>query len=551
MDISWAHETDLGPTTPKAGTPHQSVAMGQCLRQLFHRKDSDLDDGHVGYLPTSTDVGTLKSDPTSKVKGSDASPGEVNVEVNGRHRAKLPPVPKAKDGLIVRGLYDFQAVSEDDLPFKKGDRMLLDTENISEDDWLIATHLKTGVKGYIPSNYVCTDDDSPQAQDWWFDSDRKEADLMLLLPGNSNGTFLVRRAHDLKSYVLSVRQEVTETGDPTVRHYRVKKLDSGGYYISPKKQFPDLFSLIDYYSSEAGSGLCTQLSHPCPRLKPLQMGFRELEMNRADLKMQSRLGHGHFGEVWKAKLGTCEVAVKTLKPGTMTPSDFLREAEIMHKLRHKKLVNLLGVCSAREPMYIVTEFMVNGALLDFLRKDNSAQLVRFPALIKMAAQIADGMQYLEKENFVHRDLRAANILVGEHYDVKVADFGLARILDNDDIYDASENAKFPIKWTAPEAALQRKFSIKSDVWSFGIVLYELVTYGRVPYPGLYTDVLQTIDSGYRMANPAGDTIVCPDPVYDIMNQCWRGKPTERPTFEYLKGFFEDYEVSSEEHYMEQ
>nr|KAG5703212.1 hypothetical protein BaRGS_034123 [Batillaria attramentaria] len=160
----------------------------------------------------------------------------------------------------------------------------------------------------------------------------------------------------------------------------------------------------------------------------------------------------------------------------------MEEAKVMHELRHKKLVRLLAVCTKDEPYYIVTEFMVNGALLDFLRNDEGT-LVKFSVMIKMAAQIADGMAYLEAKNYIHRDLRAANILVGKYYDVKVADFGLAKFLD-EDCYNRDLDTKFPVKWTAPEAITHQKFSIKSDIWSFGVLLYEIVTYGKHPYPGI-------------------------------------------------------------------
>lgn len=196
-----------------------------------------------------------------------------------------------------------------------------------------------------------------------------------------------------------------------------------------------------------------------------------------------RLGAGNFGEVWKGIWNnTTPVAVKTLKEGTMKPEAFLAEAEIMKKLIHPKLVQLFAVCSRDEPIYIVTELMTKGSLLEHLRSEEG-RMLQVPTLVDMGAQIAEGMAFLEKFGFVHRDLAARNILVGENNVVKVADFGLSRLIE-EDIYCAQEGARFPIKWTAPEACLKGQFSIKSDVWSFGILLTELVTYGRIPYPGM-------------------------------------------------------------------
>lgn len=470
------------------------------------------------------------------------SPQDIQVGIPLR---PLPSPPSKKDALLVRAMYDFDGINEDDLSFKKGDRLEVD-ETSQNCDWWVASHLKTGQKGYIPSNYVCTDDNSPQAQDWWFDFDRKESDKMLLLPGNQLGTFLVRESQDKVSYVLSVRDSDKQNGDPCVKHYRVRKMDSGGFYISPKRIFNSIFEIIDHYSGNS-DGLCTRLNVACPRIRPV-VQFRDLEVNRDAIKLINKLGAGCFGEVWKGKLrNVVDVAVKTLKPGTMSPEAFLEEAKIMHQMRQRKLVQLLAVCSQNEPIWLITELMVNGALLDYLRKDEG-KTVKFPVVIDMAAQIAEAMEYLENQNFVHRDLRAANILVGEHHDVKVADFGLARILQEESIYEATENTKFPIKWTAPEAALERKFSIKSDVWSFGVLMYEVITYGRVPYPGMSgSEVLSRVDKGYRMPKPPGGA-GCTDAFYEIMCKCWNRIAEQRPTFAYLHSFFDDYFVNIEPNY---
>lgn len=226
------------------------------------------------------------------------------------------------------------------------------------------------------------------------------------------------------------------------------------------------------------------------------------EIDRSSLKFVRGLGNGQFGEVWEGLWNnTTPVAIKSLKqgeisnpvfvffkladlipllPGTMDPNDFLAEAQIMKKLRHPRLIQLYAVCTMEEPIYIITELMKNGSLLEYLQ--GKGRTLKLPQLINMAAQIAAGMAYLEQQNYIHRDLAARNVLVGENNIVKIADFGLARLIKEDE-YEARVGARFPIKWTAPEAANYSKFSIKSDVWSFGICLTELVTYGRIPYPG--------------------------------------------------------------------
>ncbi|XP_041105525.1 tyrosine-protein kinase fyna isoform X2 [Polyodon spathula] len=468
-------------------------------------------------------------------------------------------------------LYDYEARTEEDLSFRKGEKFQI--LNSTEGDWWEARSLTTGGTGYIPSNYVAPVD-SIQAEEWYFGKlGRKDAERQLLSSGNSRGTFLIRESETTKgAFSLSIRDWDDIKGDH-VKHYKIRKLDSGGYYITTRAQFETLQQLVHHYSVRA-AGLCCRLVVPChkgmPRLADLSVKTKDVwEIPRESLQLIKRLGNGQFGEVWmdawevareslllEKKLGagcfadvwygtwngTTKVAVKTLKPGTMSPESFLEEAQIMKKLRHDKLVQLYAVVS-EEPIYIVTEYMSKGSLLDFL-KDGEGRALKLPNLVDMAGQVAAGMAYIERMNYIHRDLRSANILVGDNLVCKIADFGLARLIEDNE-YTARQGAKFPIKWTAPEAALYGKFTIKSDVWSFGILLTELVTKGRVPYPGMNNrEVLEQVERGYRMPCPQD----CPSSLHELMVQCWKKDPEERHTFEYLQAFLEDYFTATEPQY---
>lgn len=272
------------------------------------------------------------------------------------------------------------------------------------------------------------------------------------------------------------------------------------------------------------------------------------EIPREEIHLIQPLGKGNFGEVWYGKWkNNIEVAVKMLREGTMSTQAFLQEAAIMKKFRHKRLVTLFGVCSEQKPIYIVQEYMSKGSLLEFLRKDEG-KVLEFEDLIYIAFQVASGMEYLESKQLIHRDLAARNVLIGENYIAKICDFGLARVIEDNE-YCPKQGSRFPVKWTAPEAIVYGKFSIKSDVWSYGILLMELFTYGQVPYPGMHgREVIEMVEKGYRMPKPT--THMLPDDIYQIMLNCWDSKPENRPTFEFLTHYFERFNVTSEVPYRE-
>ena len=356
-----------------------------------------------------------------------------------------------------------------------------------------------------------------------------EAEMQLMQPYNDCGSFLIRESRP-DGYSLSIRDT------KKVKHYRIQRSADGDYFVTQRLTFKTLSDLVAHYKQNA-DGLCATLKNACLNAKPPQTveANEAWEIDRNSIRFVKKLGAGQFAEVWMGIWnGTTEVAVKTLKPGTKQPSEFLKEAELMKKLRHPKVIQLYALCTKGEPIHIITELMKHGSLIEYLRSDGRS--LKLPQLIDIGEQIASGMAYLEEKDYIHRDLAAKSILVGENLICKVADFRLARVVV-EGMYEAHNGAKFPIKWTAPEAAMYNRFTIKSDVWSFGILLYELITYGRFPYPGMNNaQVLEALLVGYRMPCPMG----CPEQLYEIMKECWKDDAASRPTFETLQWKLEEF-----------
>ncbi|XP_064604816.1 tyrosine-protein kinase SRK3-like isoform X2 [Liolophura sinensis] len=504
----------------------QQIIMG-CIQASPKRPDE-----YLTPTPEDTDPG-----------------GNTGDSPSSRPLPPPPPSPKQDSRevkMVVVALYDFNGLSEDDLAFRKGDRLEIFNGSDIAGDWWLGRHKNSTQVGYIPSNYVTENVDNTESQEWFAAVQRGQCERILLAEGLRRGTFMVRYTKEENMYALSVRDTNKTNGKADIKHFKIRRTDTDGFWISPKYCFDELSKLIAHY--QAAGGLCCLLTNPYPKQKPI-IPFREMEVPRESVIITKELGGGFFGRVYEGKLKTQDVAIKSLKEGKMSKKHFLREAKIMHELRHPKLVQLMGVCTIGEPLYIITELMVGGDLLTYL-KSGPGKDTDLVHLIDMAAQVASGMSYLESHNYIHRDLRAANILVGLNNEVKVADFGLSRLVSKatNDVYLMSGDARFPVKWTSPEAGLKGTFSIKSDVWSFGILIYEMVTFGRIPYPtwgGKQT--LEMTEAGYRMEKPTEE---CPDVVYELMLKCWAREPERRPTFAFLTDYLEDFMVSSQAPYRE-
>ncbi|XP_007557207.1 ephrin type-A receptor 6-like isoform X1 [Poecilia formosa] len=265
------------------------------------------------------------------------------------------------------------------------------------------------------------------------------------------------------------------------------------------------------------------------------------EIDPSRIRIERVIGAGEFGEVCSGRLRTpgkkeIAVAIKTLKGGYVERQrrDFLREASIMGQFDHPNIIRLEGVVTKSRPVMIVVEYMENGSLDSFLRQhDGHFTVIQ---LVGMLRGIAAGMKYLSDMGYVHRDLAARNILVNSNLVCKVSDFGLSRVLEDDpEAAYTTTGGKIPIRWTAPEAIAYRKFSSASDAWSYGIVMWEVMSYGERPYWEMSNqDVILSIEEGYRLPAPMG----CPVALHQLMLHCWQKERNHRPKFVDIVSFLD-------------
>ncbi|XP_048362501.1 fibroblast growth factor receptor 2 isoform X9 [Sphaerodactylus townsendi] len=279
------------------------------------------------------------------------------------------------------------------------------------------------------------------------------------------------------------------------------------------------------------------------------------EFPRDKLTLGKPLGEGCFGQVVMAEAVGIDkdkpkeaitVAVKMLKDDATEKdlSDLVSEMEMMKMIgRHKNIINLLGACTQDGPLYVLVEYASKGNLREYLRArrppgmEYSFDINRVPEeqmtfkdLVSCTYQLARGMEYLASQKCIHRDLAARNVLVTENNVMKIADFGLARDINNIDYYKKTTNGRLPVKWMAPEALFDRVYTHQSDVWSFGVLMWEIFTLGGSPYPGIPVEELfKLLKEGHRMDKPAN----CTNELYMMMRDCWHAVPSQRPTFKQL------------------
>uniref|UniRef100_A0A8B9IME6 Tyrosine-protein kinase n=1 Tax=Anser cygnoides TaxID=8845 RepID=A0A8B9IME6_ANSCY len=373
--------------------------------------------------------------------------------------------------------YNFHGTAEQDLPFSKGD--VLTIVAVTKDpNWYKAKN-KVGQEGIIPANYVQKREGVKAGiklslMPWFHGKITREQAERLLYPPET-GLFLVRESTNYPGdYTLCVSCE------GKVEHYRII-YSSSKLSIDEEVYFENLMQLVEHYTTDA-DGLCTRLIKPkvMEGTVAAQDEFSRSEWAVPRLCCPPPVPRGLFwgggGAFWGGGW-------------------------------HRRSLSL------------------QGSLVDYLRS-RGRSVLGAECLLKFSLDVCEAMEYLEANNFVHRDLAARNVLVSEDNIAKVSDFGLTK-----EASSTQDTGKLPVKWTAPEALREKKFSTKSDVWSFGILLWEIYSFGRVPYPRIpLKDVVPRVEKGYKMDAPDG----CPAIVYEVMKKCWTLDPGHRPSFHQLR-----------------
>ncbi|KAE8605843.1 hypothetical protein XENTR_v10015339 [Xenopus tropicalis] len=485
-----------------------------------------------GFVPQDELDNPMRMEPQLIHEPQHPSPEQPSVGV--LHPKQLSRAAKVS-------MYSYTARSPGGMDVQRGDRL----EVIGTKGPWVLVQRETG-RGpaqtcYIPKSFLA-DAGSLEAEDWYFGGIRRmDAKRFLLQEPNGSGSFLVW--HSDASYWLSVRVE------QTVRHYRITQAQ-GAYYLVERAAFRTLGALVLYYQQQS-DGLCTRLGKPCvwldvPRMPSLcHTAVDQLEISPNSIERIRKLGRGSFGLVWLGKWnGTTQVAIKELQVTAQSLQKSLYgEADTMWKLSHERLLKLYAVCLQVSPVFIVTEYMERGTLKRYLRDHQQNRNLELQQLMDFAAQICQGMGYMEQNLCVHRDLRAENILLSAMLSCKIGDFGLARFMDSSSIA-MSADARIPIKWMAPEVFSEQRYSSKSDVWSFGVLLVEIVTYGKMPFPEITNEqyVREMLREGGTLQPPRD----APDNVSYIMNMCWRRAAPTRPTFAELERLIMDLLTFSED-----
>ncbi|KAM5245933.1 LOW QUALITY PROTEIN: protein-tyrosine kinase 6 [Ctenodactylus gundi] len=414
---------------------------------------------------------------------------------------------------------EFEARTDEELSFQAGDLFHVARK---EEQWWWVTLLDAAgqalAEGYVPHNYLA-EKETVEYELWFFGCiSHSEAMHRLQATGSTPGTLLVRASEKSGAdYVISVQDA------QAVRHYWSWRQEDGQLHLNEAASFSSLPELVDYHKAQSlFHGL--QLTMPCLKheAEPLPH-WANWERPWEEFTLCRKLGAGYFGEVFKRLWKYQVVAIKVISRDNLLYQHSF-QSEIQAMKSHKHILVLYAVASVGHPVYIM-ELMPKGSLLELLEVTDLALPVSEP--VGITSRVAEGTCYLESQNYLHQDLAARDILVGENNICIVGDFGLAMLIKDSYL---SYDHKIPYRWTAPEALARGLYSIKSDVWSFGILLYEIFGRGQIPYSGMPNHkAFLKVNASYSMLCH----LECSSNVHKLMCSCWNKNPRQRPYFKAL------------------
>uniref|UniRef100_A0A669F1Y8 Tyrosine-protein kinase n=1 Tax=Oreochromis niloticus TaxID=8128 RepID=A0A669F1Y8_ORENI len=356
--------------------------------------------------------------------------------------------------------------------------------------------------------------DRPLGQQDWYHGAIPRLEVQQLL--KNDGDFLVRKSQEKQGYVLSVQWE------SSCKHFLIQ--NTGNMYRLDGEGFPSIPHLIHHLLNSR-----QHITKKCEVVLKKPVVKDKWVLEHDDIILGPLIGRGNFGEVYSGRLRTdnTPVAVKSCKENLAPEhkSKFLMEARFIEPFSPP---TLFLHHRSRSP-YVCLYTFQGGDFLSFLRTEGHSLTPKM--LVKMTENVASGMEYLESKKCIHRDLAARNCLVAEGNVVKISDFGMSR-QEDDGVYSAEGGLRqIPVKWTAPEALNYGRYTTESDVWSFGILLWETFSMGMTPYTSMTNQqTREEVEKGYRMPAPHG----CPIEISRIMNSCWQYDPRNRPSFKKLR-----------------
>ncbi|KAI1298736.1 Tyrosine-protein kinase transforming protein Fes [Halotydeus destructor] len=325
-----------------------------------------------------------------------------------------------------------------------------------------------------------------------------------------------------------------------IKHFLITETTDGLF----KLEGPTFYTVGDLMDYHVTHQIPLTIKSGCVIKRPINR--QKWELSPQDIDLKEKIGRGNFGDVFKGHLKLSpgrvplEVAVKTCKINLPDEQKqkFIREGRILQQYSHENIVKFIGISiTSNGPIMLIMELVGGGSLLSYLRENRSSpDKVSVRELLRMSLDAASGMRYLESKNVIHRDLAARNCLISTGGHVKISDFGMSREAVDEEYTVSNGLKQIPVKWTAPEALNYGRYTSLCDVWSFGILLWEIFTLGSVPYAGMTnTKTREMIDNGYRLPSPPS----CPVLVYQLMKTSWSYEPDERIRFEKIYPLLED------------